>query len=275
MSSHKNILFKLPKITLLIFFLGTAALQAVESSIETYMQNKNIGQNEQHLVLEVYPQWYSSDKYSVQGKNGVAREFENNKWMMYYLSPSATYALDYRFALHGGLGLYYKDYREDENRWEARPYVGVSHFTSWTEKWTLSTYLRMEERYYEFSGDRSSFHTSRLRFRLQSSYTFDPDDTIFSMEKLVASAEIFKSANRDRNSTNIDDNDDYETRIVLGLEQKLNKQEKIRFELAWQYQSSFKNLATSSANKFYFKIKYYPVWGSPLGNILFHRNVEE
>lgn len=263
MIHNKNIIFTLQKITislLLVLCFASSALQANDK--------------EKEFVLEVYPQWYSNDDYTVQGNIGIDSEFQQNGWTEYYVSPSAAYALDNNWALHGGLGGYYKDYRDDQNRWEVRPYVGVSHYYPWTEQWTLSSYFRAEERYYFYTGDEDSTNTTRLRFRVRAAYTLDPDFVFSSWNKLTVDVEGFKSANSNQNTTD-DDNYDYETHLILGMERRLDNESKLRFELGWKYKSKPSQASTSSVNTVYFKLKYYPVWGSPLGNILLGRGIDE
>ncbi len=73
----------------------------------------------------------------------------------------------------------------------------------------------------------------------------------------------------------MEDNYDYETHITLGLERKLQNQQKLRFELAWQYQSPPDQASSASINTIYFRVKYYPVWGDSLRNTLFDRGIDE
>ena len=153
--------------------------------------------------------------------------------------------------------------------------MGVSHFTPWTDKWTLSSYLRVEERYFYYVGDEDDTHTTRLRFRLRAAYTLDPDFVFSSWRRFTTDVEVFKSANSDRNTTDVDASHDYETRLILGLERRLDNESKLRFELGWKYKSKPSQASTSSVNTVYFRLKYYPVWGSPLGNRLFNRDVDE
>ena len=264
MIEYRNIISSLPKIissTLLMLCFSPATLHANEK--------------EKQLALEVYPQWYSTDNYTVQGNIGIEKAFQGNNWVHYYVKPSATYALDNNWAVHGGLGGYYKDYQDNQNRWEVRPYAGVSHYYVWTEKLKLSSYLRAEKRYYYYTGDQSSSNTARLRFRVRSSYTLDSHSFISSWNKLTVGVEVFQSQNSDNHSTNMDDIYDSETRITLGLERKLNDQRKLRFELAWRYQSPPGQVSSASVNTVYFKIKYYPAWGDTLRNTLFHREIDE
>ena len=265
MSKHKNILSKLPKSTLSVLLLVCFTSSSVSE-----------GERKKQFSLEVYPQWYSNDDYTVQGNIGIDKEFHTNSWVTYYVKPSATYALDHHWALHGGLGGYYKDNNAtNDNIWEVRPYVGVSHYTSLTDKWTLSSYFRVEERYFYYVGDEDNIHTRRVRFRLRAAYTLDPDFVFPSWRRFTTDMEVFKSANSDHNTTDIDVSHDYETHLILGLERRLDDHAKLRFELGWPYKSLPQKASSSSINIVYFRLKYYPVWGTPLGNRLFNRNVDE
>ena len=263
----RSSLQKITLSTLLMLSFTSAALHAYDSN-DTDSKSKQ-------LALEVYPQWYSSEDYSVQGNIGIENEFQGDRWIQYYIKPSGAYALDNNWALHGGLGGYYKDYQDDQNRWEVRPYVGVSHYYPWTENWRLSSYVRAEERYYSYCGDKNSTNTTRLRFRLRSSYTFDSYSFMSSWDKFTVGAEVFKSQENDETSDNPDDNDDYETRVTLGLERKLSQERKLRLELTWKYKSEPDQLSSTSISTIYFKVKYYPVWGERLRNRLLDREIDE
>lgn len=261
MKLHLNMTFSLPKIafpTLLMLCFTSAALQA----------NEQVRQ----LSLEAYPQWLSNDDYTVQGNVGVERELEDNGWAQYYLKPSGTYALDHNWAVHGGVGGYFRNYEETENRWEIRPFLGVSHYYRWSENWTGSSYFRAEERYFKYTGDEESENFLRLRFRLRASYTFNPLSVEYAWHRFTVGAEGFRSNNSE---TNVEDTYDFETRVVLGLERSLSQRKKIRFELGWQYQSPPDELSAAEVNTVYFKIKYYPVWGGILPNKLFDRGIDE
>ena len=225
---------------------------------------------EQQLVLEVYPQWYSTEDYTVQGNIGIQKVFENDDWVKYYVKPSVSYGLDKNWALHGGLGLYYTNYKEEDNNFETRPYLGVSHFYTLTEKWKLSAYLRVEERFNDNKED-----STRLRLRLRTHYTMNPLSNEDSWHKFTFGVEGFKSYYHDESNIDSQDTYDHESRVTLGLERSLNKQEKLRFELAWKYQSPPGEISSSDSNTVYFKIQYYPMWGKRLSNTLNDQDVDQ
>lgn len=260
MIHNKDIIFGLQKITLsllMVLCFTSATLHASET--------------EKQFVLELYPQWYSHEDYTVQGNVGIAKDFDNDDdWVQYYAKPSFAYALDDQWGLHGGLGYYYTDYQNSDNNIEIRPFLGISHFHPLTEKWKLSTYLRVEERFQDTTED-----SLRLRLRFRTAYTLNPLSMKNSWNKFTFDVEGFKSYFEDGNYENSQDTYDYETHVTLGMERTLSDLDKVRFELSWKYKSPPGDVSDSSVNTVYFKIQYYPVWGEILTNKLSHRGVEE
>jgi len=260
MIHHKDIIFGLQKITIplfLVLYVTTVTLHASEQ--------------EKQLSLELYPQWYSHEDYTVQGNVGIVKDFDNDDdWVQYYVKPSFAYALDDQWGLHGGLGFYYTNYQNSDNNTEIRPFLGISHFHPLTEKWRLSTYFRAEERHQDTTAD-----SLRLRLRFRTAYTFNPLSMKDSWNKFTFDVEGFKSHFEEGNYENSQETYDYETRVTLGMVRSLNKKDKVRFELAWKFQSPPEEISKSSVSTLYFKIQYYPVWGGILTNKLFHREVEE
>ncbi|WP_373032220.1 DUF2490 domain-containing protein [Sulfurovum sp.] len=179
--------------------------------------------------------------------------------MRYYVKPSVSYGLNNDLALHVGLGLYYTNYKEEDNNVETRPYLGISHFYTFTEKWKLSSYLRVEERFKDNKTD-----STQLRLRLRTHYTINPISNENSWYKFTG----FKSYYHDENDADSQDTYDRESRVTLSLERSLSKKEKLRFELAWKYQSPLGEISSSDSNTVYFKIQYYPMWGKRLSNTL-------
>ena len=253
MVHKKESIFLLQKLTIsivLVLCFTSSTLQATDE--------KHRG------ILEVYPQWYSDENYTLQGNIGIEKDTD---WMQYYTKPSFAYALDNNWALHAGLGVYYTDYDEDDNNLEIRPFQGISHFNPLSEKWKLSSYLRLEERF-QYDTDTWDKETSRrLRLRLRTTYKLNPLINEYSWRQLTFGIEAFKNYSSD--------DQDYESLLTFGLERNLSEQNKLRFELAWKYESRPGDISSTSANTVYFKIQYYPTWGERLRNRLSNRDIDE
>ena len=246
----------------LLLFLSalSASLDADESSAV------------KQLSLEFYPKWYSVNDITFQGNIGVDKIFRESDWITFYMKPSTTYALGYNFALHGGLGFYYTNNKTINNIKEWRPFIGLSHFTNFTDKWAISSYFRAEERFRTAVGTDNSSKTTRIRLRLRNSYRLNPLSVSHSWHKITLDLEGFKSFNDDAAVT---PTYDYDTQVKLGLERSLEENRKIRFELAWKYKSQPREISNSDINTIYFKIQYFPSWGSRLRNRLRDRDIDE
>ena len=224
----------------------------------------------QQYVLEAYPRWYSGDKASIQGNIGIDATNHDLSRVNYYIKPSGTYALGKNWAFHGGLGFYYKDYKEYDNEYELRPFLGLSHFIQLNDKWSTSAYFRAEERYQYISSD-SRGETLRLRLRLRTAYDINTIYQKHTWRSATIGLEGFKSFTDDEGI----DIYDHETRLTFGLERNLDDKEKIRFELAFKYFGVPTEISQSNVTTVYFKIQYYPSWGGFWGNTLSNRDIDE
>ncbi len=224
------------------------------------------------LFLEFYPKWYSGDNITFQGNVGAKKIHQVSDWVTYYAKPSTTYALDRNWALHGGFGFYYTNNKNLNNTRELRPFLGLSHFSNFTDKWAISSYFRTEERFYNTVGNGKSSKTTRLRLRFRNSYKLHPLDLPQAWHKITLDLEGFKSYNDQVMVTPVYD---YETRVTLGAERSLKDNRKIRFELAWKYKTQPREISDSDINTVFFKIQYFPSWGSRLRNRLRDRDIDE
>ena len=264
MIANKNIIFSLQKMTVSILFVCcfiSSTLHATEEG--------------QELTLEVYPKWYSKEDYTIQGNIGLEQDFQNHTWVKYYTRPSFSYALDKNWGLHAGLGMYYTDYEIIDNNVEIRPFLGISHYYTLSEKWKLSSYFRAEQRYHYNTSNDEKDSNLRLRFRLRTDYTFNPLSTEYAWHKLTLGLEGFKSNNISENAIDTDDRYKTESRFSIGVERSLNAYKKIRFELLWKYQVPLHSISEVSINTIYFKIQYFPIWGGLRSNRLFDREINE
>ncbi len=224
------------------------------------------------VSLEIYPKWYSSDNVTFQGNIGVKKLFQEYDWITSYVKPSTTYALSHHMALHGGLGFYYTNNKTVNNVREWRPFIGLSHSTSFTDKWGLSSYFRMEERCFESIGNDERSRSTRLRLRFRSAYKTDPQHSLLSLDKLTLDLEGFRSYT---NTQTVSPTYDYETRITLGAERHVDKGRKIRFELALKYKAQTAQISDTDIHTIFFKLQFFPSWGNRLRNRLHGRDIEE
>jgi len=236
-------------------------------SVSLYAQDEHV----KEYVLEAYPRWYGNNNYTIQGNIGINKTTDDISRVRYYLKPSFTYGLNKNWATHGGMGFYHSEYEVIEDSYELRPFLGLSHFSQFNDKWVMSSYFRAEERYIFSLPEKEKKETLRLRLRLQTAYHFTPSSQKNNWHRATLGIEGFKSYTND---TDIDIYS-YETRVILGIERNLNEKNKIRFELAWKYLGNPTQVSGSDINTVYFKIQYYPIWGKLLSNILSQGEVNE
>lgn len=226
---------------------------------------------EQQVALELYPQWLSTKEYSIQGNIGIQKVYQNLDWLQYYVKPSISYRLGNQWAIHGGLGLYYTEFEKIDNNFEIRPFQGISHYRTLTEKWKFTTYFRMEERFQNKNED-----SIRLRLRLRSDYKFNPITTDNAWHKVTFGIEGFKSYYQDDHyAETAIERYSLESHVTLGLERSLSDKNKIRFELAWKYKVPTQDIFDASVNTVYFRIQYFPMWGDKWTNRLKSLNIDQ
>lgn len=253
MIHYKDKTFLLQKTTIFLLLVLSSTTSVLKAS-----------DPEQQIVLEVYPQWLSTKDYSIQGNIGIQKVYQDLDWMQYYVKPSISYPLGRQWGLHGGLGLYYTEYQKVDNNFEVRPFQGISHYHALTEKWKLTSYFRLEERFQNNNED-----SLRLRLRLRTDYRLNPLSTSNSWHKFTFGVEGFKSYYQDDSYANSSiDRYSLESHVTLGIERSLSEKNKIRFELAWKYKVPTNELLDAYANTVYFKIQYYPMWGDKWTNRL-------
>ena len=253
--------------------LSTKTLPLLFSTITLLSYPLQADEYAKQVVLEVYPKWYSNEDFTYQGNFGLEKSYKESDWIRYYGKPSLTYALGRKWALHGGLGYYYTDYNKLNDKYEIRPFLGISHSTKLTGKWNISSYFRTEERYHYSTESNNRTTNTRLRLRFRASYLFNPASISDSWHKVTLGVEGFKSY---RTEDSLENLYDYQTNIKLGMERILKKGQKLRFELAWKYKAAFNQITDADISTVFFKIQYYPSWGHWLHtNKLRNRDIDE
>jgi hypothetical protein len=93
-----------------------------------------------------------------------------------------------------------------------------------------------------------------------------------SWHKITLDLEGFRSYSEEEDPAL---NYDYESRVALGAERSLSDNRKIRFELAWKYKTQATQITDADLHTVFFKIQYFPSWGSRLRNRLRDRGIDE
>ncbi|MFK5854856.1 MAG: hypothetical protein QM503_01920 [Bacteroidota bacterium] len=72
------------------------------------------------------PSYFIHPKLEIYGGVGARWEIENNGWMRMVLRPSIRIPISNRFKFSTGLGNFFTVNKINDNRWEIRPFQGVS-----------------------------------------------------------------------------------------------------------------------------------------------------
>ena len=211
--------------------------------------------------LEVVPQWYAKDKIKVYGQISVRKEFQHSEWIRYVIKPSLAYSLGDNWSLRGGLGLLYTDNKSSENiniddRFEVRPFQGITYNYKISNAWKLDTYARAEERFDFNTETWNSINSLRLRLRLRAIYKFNAyrNERYY---RLLCSAEGFSTLTQETHQA------DEKYRVSLGLERSFNNNQKGRIEVTWESKDfNYFSSKQVSYNQIYLRLIYYPTWGT-------------
>jgi len=208
--------------------------------------------------LDLAPQWYAKDSIKVYGQISVRKEFQENDWIRYVVTPSIAYSLDDEWSLRGGLGLLYTD-NEDLNgfviadRLEVRPFQGIKYNYTLNSAWSFNAYGRLEERFDFNTNTRESLNSLRLRLRLGTIYKFDAL-TSGKYYRARVSLEGFSTFSDVKHQIN------EKYRLALGLERSFNHNQKGQVEVSFEGQDR-------SYNQIYLRFVYYPTWGTLFNKI--------
>lgn len=228
--------------------------------------------------LELTPQWYTINHFVIQGPIGVSNKVSDYERKRYYVRPSIAYGFNDAWSARLGMFAAYNSIEELPNIIETRPYLGINYFYEFTdtfENMSISTYFRVEDRIKYNTDTWDHEQNWRNRLRVWGIYDLNPTSQEDSWHRVIVGAELLKTYfNKNEREIGVDENFEVETRLSLAVERIFKDNQKIRFDLSWRYQVPFDEIKEAKFSTFVFRIRYYPVWGDILKNILF-RNVDE
>lgn len=244
-------LYYFKKATLLCLLLWGNHLSAQEKSHE--------------YIFEVNPQWYSYENYVIEGPLGVLKAFDFIEKEQYFAKPSILFGLSDNTSVRLGSFFSYTNFNEFDNKMEASPYLGLNYYHTFDgsfKKFSFSTYLRAEKRYFYFENDRESEDSTRIRLRLRGFYQLNSRLEAHSWQRVILGAEILRSYDNNIDYTQFQENFKVESRITFAIDRTLEKNQKIRFETTWKYQVPINEILNRNVSTVRFMIRYYPSWGN-------------
>jgi hypothetical protein len=108
-----------------------------------------------------------SERFRYDGDYGVRGLLTDGDWTQVYLRPSVRYRAKSWMTLHGGLGLFYSFF-DEEDLPELRPWIGARFAARTSSDWVISNYLRLEYRAFHLKSEDDWDTSLRARWQLQA-----------------------------------------------------------------------------------------------------------
>jgi hypothetical protein len=203
--------------------------------------------------IDVNPSYIGYPELELFGDAGLRWEIENDGWMRMVLRPSMRIPLGKGFFFAAGLGNFFTINKVINNRWEIRPFQGVS-FTWPQGRIPLRHYIRLEERFDFNTTTWNSANSMRVRYQLTISHRWAAIQP-GRYWQVSAMGEAFYTILGEQGQFQ------EQARVTLGLDRSFRDDLHFRFEITWQQEQMFFN-TKESASAIYFRFRYTYRWGN-------------
>ncbi len=203
------------------------------------------------LWLDYNPSTAISERVDLFGDVGYRTQLESSGWHRLVIRPNVRYAASDRVVIQGGIGSFFTWNEDTANRWEVRPWQGVS--AVWPRlPFQLQHVLRLEERF-EFNTETWDSQISlRLRYRIRASHQWGAWLRRDRMWRVLLSAELFaRLAGQEGQAQE-------QIRVVAGLERGIGPAWRARLEATWQKAGRF--FAEGSFNELFLRLRAFHNW---------------
>ena len=213
------------------------------------------GQDESDVVTEIWldynPSYSLSPRADAYGDIAVRTQADSEGWWRFILRPNLRYSVSDILIVAGGIGSFLTWNEEIEDRWELRPWQGVT--AVWPRlPFELQHVLRLEQRF-DFNTDTwSSKNSLRLRYRLRASTRWAGGMSEVYW-RLLGSIELFGTL------TGTEGQSAEQVRVTAGLERGSASPAHFRLELTWQKAGRF--IGEGSFNELFLRMRVFHRWG--------------
>ncbi len=189
------------------------------------------GQEEDDVVPELWldynPSYSLSPKVDLYGDVGARTEIESEGWWRFIVRPNVRYSVSDAVIVAGGIGSFYTLNQDIEDRWEIRPWQGVT--AVWPRlPFQLQHVFRLEERF-EFNTETwRSTNSLRARYRLRASKRWGGPFRASRFWRILGSIEGFATLGGDEGQAR------EQVRVTGGFETGTQSPWRFRLELTWQ-----------------------------------------
>ena len=145
----------------------------------------------EQIWVDYNPLWQGAGQVELFGDVGYRTEIDNNDVWRLVLRPSVAVPAG-KFRLTAGIGNFLTFFDAIDDRWELRPFQGVS--TVWPEgRFSMEHYVRLEERFDFNTENWNSVNSLRLRYQLLTTWLLPSmqDDRRWSLFGIIDITPIF------------------------------------------------------------------------------------
>jgi len=214
------------------------------------------GQDEDDVVPEIWfdynPSYALSPKTDIYGDIAVRAQTDTGGWLRFIVRPNLRYSVSDILLVAGGIGSFYTWNEEIDDRWEIRPWQGVT--AVWPRlPFELQHVLRLEERFEFDTGTWSSQTSLRLRYRLRASKRWARRWKPETYWRLLGSLEFFGTL------AGTEGQSQEQFRLTAGLERGSASPVRARLEATWQKAGRF--IGEGSFNELFLRLRIFHRWG--------------
>ncbi len=213
-------------------------------------QTSTAQETSKQLWVDYDPSWWVANKVELFGDVGLRREIESDGWWRLVVRPSVR--VPYHFLLlSAGIGNFFTVNQIIDDRWEIRPFQGIS--VVWPNRSvSLDHYLRLEERFDFNTNTWNSLNSLRIRYRLRATYRWAAlvEERYWTV---TSSGEGFVTLAGEQGQQR------EQVRVTAGIERNFSHERRLRFEITWQQESWFFD-PNENIDDIFFRLRFYRRW---------------
>ena len=225
--------------------LAVLAVAATLSSSVLHAQEEVSPQ----IWLDYNPRWTWPSGFEVYGDVGVRTELLQNGWGRIVVRPGVRGPVG-AFRISGGVGSFYTSNADAADRWEIRPFQGIS--ATWpSSRIRLDHYLRVEERFEFETTDWTLDASLRIRYRLQIQFLWGGIRGA-AYWRFIGHAEGFATVTGEAGQF------DEKVRIGAGIERGFGPKLRLRVDATWQKTGLI--VTGAPTDDIYLRVRVFHVW---------------
>ncbi len=225
--------------------LVVAAITAAASSVAR-AQSDEVSEQ---LWVDYNPRWTWPSGFELYGDVGARTEFGSQGWGRIVVRPGVRGPVG-PFRLSGGVGSFYTANTDAADRWEIRPFQGIS--ATWpSSPFRLDHYARLEERFEFRTTDWNLDASLRFRYRLQTQFLWGGFRG-GAYWRFIGHIEGFVTLTGEAGQF------DEKVRIGAGIERGFGPKLRLRVDATWQKTGLI--VTGAPTDDIYLRVRVFHVW---------------